>query len=85
MAFSISGVMMILYQAVNFSKVTACRQEAWLKSTELVTHQKMDHPSNQSLYHSKCEILVSGTKKIIWRQIPNGKSKQFKIMLSGNL
>lgn len=80
-----SFLIAILYQAVNFSKVTACRQEAWLKSTELLTHQKMSRTSAKNLFHAKCNIRVSGKKNIIWRELPIGKAQHFNLMLSGKL
>jgi hypothetical protein len=85
MVLSISCIILILHKAVRFSSDTACRQEAWLKSIELLSYQKMSKENKTILFHKNCQFRVQMNKTVSWREIKNSNSHQLNFSLLGNL
>jgi hypothetical protein len=74
-------------QAVRFHRATVCRQEAWLKSTELRTSALLDHArKTQKAFHTGCHTSFYRYADIItWRKWNESKKKIFELDLKGKL
>lgn len=84
---SLSVLIVLMIQAVAFHQATVCRQEAWLKSTELKTRSLLSSPaSHERDWHLSCRIhLVREQEEITWQKLPNLKRHQFHLELRGPL
>lgn len=84
---AISTLLGLLIQAVTFHKATVCRQEAWLKSTELRTRALLFKPAPfERDWHLGCRIhLLRSQEEITWQRLPNLTKHEFKLDLTGEL
>jgi hypothetical protein len=84
---AISTLITLMIQAVSFQKATVCRQEAWLKSTELKTRSLLHQPSPvERDWHLNCRIhLLRNQDEITWQRLPHLKKHEFRIDLEGSL
>jgi hypothetical protein len=57
-------------QAVAFQRATVCRQEAWLRSTELLTGALLsDAPAHAASWHPGCNLRVWRNRAtVVWRR-----------------
>ena len=80
-------LVIILSQAVVFHKATVCRQEAWLKSTELVTNGLISNPAPiKREWHLECRLhLIREHNSVSWQKLPGLKKISFKLSLKGHL
>jgi len=84
---AISTLIYLMIQAVSFHRATVCRQEAWLKSTELRTRALLSSPApHERDWHLGCRIhLVRVQEEITWQRLPNLAKHEFKLDLKGEL
>jgi hypothetical protein len=84
---SLSFLIYLMIQAVDFHKSTVCRQEAWLKSVELKTHSLLYQPKPYERdWHLGCRIhLYRSQESISWQRLPNLKKHDFILPLNGAL
>ena len=84
---AISILIYLMIQAVNFHRSTVCRQEAWLKSTELRTRTLLYKPSPfESDWHPRCRIhFIRSNKEINWHRLPLITKHPFTLDLKGKL
>lgn len=84
---AISTLITLMIQAVAFHKATVCRQEAWLKSTELKTRALLSHPSpHERDWHLGCRIhLLRNQEKVTWQRLPSLSKHDFPLDLTGEL
>ncbi len=84
---AISTLITLMIKAVSFQKATVCRQEAWLKSTELKTRSLLYQPaSHERDWHLNCRIhLLRNHDQITWQRLPHLKKHEFQIDLDGAL
>ena len=86
-SLALGGLIFLLIEAVDLHRSTICRQEAWLKSTELKTRSLLSHPS-QHLYqtdqHQGLRIFKLGNK-IFWQRKESKKIHLFDLELKGKL
>lgn len=84
---AISTLIALMIQAVAFHKATVCRQEAWLKSTELRTRALLYHPSpHERDWHLGCRLhLLRNLEEITWQRLPSLTKHDFKLDLAGEL
>lgn len=84
---SLSILIFLLIEAVAFHKATVCRQEAWLKSTELRTRVLLHRPKQKDRsLHLRCRLLVTRkNSEIRWQMLPSLKKNKFTISLDGSL
>jgi len=84
---SLSILILLMTEAVDFHKATLCRQKAWLKSTELVTGRLLHNtPEQEQAFHPGCKISFFRNKEMVsWRRLPTPKSHQFQLKLDGRL
>ena len=87
MLVAISTVIYLMIQAVSFHKATFCRQEAWLKSTELRTRALLYKPTPYERdWHLGCRIhLLRNQGQITWQRLPHLTKHQFNLDLTGDL
>ncbi len=80
-------LLVLLAQAVVFHKATVCRQEAWLKSTELVTNSLLINSAPLKRdWHLGCRIhLVRQHNLVTWQKLPDLKKVPFHLTLKGHL
>ncbi len=83
----LSILIYLMIQAVAFHRATVCRQEAWLKSTELKTRSLLYSPKAiERDWHLGCRIhLLRHQEKISWQKLPNLKKYDFHLVLKGAL
>ena len=84
---AISTLILVMIEAVAFHKATVCRQEAWLKATELRTRTLLGHSNHsQRDFHYGCRIILVGQKEsITWQRLPGFKKYSFDLPLKGHL
>lgn len=84
---AISTLISLMIQAVSFHKATVCRQEAWLKSTELRTRALLYKPApHERDWHLGCRIhLLRNQDAITWQRLPHLKKHEFTLELEGAL
>lgn len=84
---AISTLVTLMVQAVSFHKATVCRQEAWLKSTELKTRSLLHNPpAHERDWHLNCRIhLLRNQEEITWQRLPNLTKNKFELDLKGQL
>jgi hypothetical protein len=77
----------LMVEAVTFHKATHCRQEAWLKSTELITQGLLYGVKKETKgTHLACKLYLSRKKETVtWQRLPDIKKHQFTLELDGNL
>jgi hypothetical protein len=84
---AISMLIYLMIQAVNFQKSTVCRQEAWLKSTELKTRGLLTgRPPLERDWHLGCRIhLLRNHQMISWQRLPSLSKHSFSLEIKGEL
>jgi hypothetical protein len=84
---ALSFLIILLIEAVDFHRATVCRQEAWLKSTELRTRSLLSNPKPRERdWHLQCRIhLVRDQETISWQRLPSLKKHDFDLPLRGAL
>lgn len=84
---SLSILILLMAEAVDFHRATLCRQEAWLKSTELITRNLLfNAPEQERAFHVSCRITLLREKtKVTWKKIPSLKSHHVLLELDGRL
>lgn len=84
---SLSVFVALLIQAVAFHRTTVCRQEAWLKSTEMKTRTLLHNPDTKDRdWHLSCRLLiVRNNDEITWKKLPSLKKHTFSLELKGRL
>lgn len=84
---SLALLVLLLAEAVTFQRATVCRQEAWLKSTELRTRALLTSPTEKEKgWHMSCKILLTREKTLVtWRKLPSLSKKKFILELEGKL
>ena len=84
---ALSTLITLMVQAVSFHKATVCRQEAWLKSTELRTRALLFKPSpHERDWHLNCRIhLLRNQDEVTWQRLPSLSRHQFTLDLEGEL
>ena len=77
----------MLIEAVAFHRATVCRQEAWLKGTELRTEALLYPAKKEDKgFHASCRFLFLRTgEEITWQKIPSLEKRNFKLSLDGKL
>lgn len=85
LAFSV--LVLLMAEAVNFHKATICRQEAWLKSTEMKTRSLLSNPPERDQdWHFRCRLHIRRTKEeISWQRLPSPTRHPFPLPLKGEL
>ena len=83
----LSVLIILVIKAVALHRVPVCRQEAWLKSTELVTRSLLSNPMPRARdWHLGCRIhLLREHNSITWQQLPTMKKHHFELELKGDL
>ena len=83
----LSILILLMAQAVAFHKATVCRQEAWLKSTEMKTRTLLTEVKPYARdWHLSCRILVLRSQnQLTWQRLPRLTRHQFVIPLKGKL
>jgi hypothetical protein len=84
---ALSVIIALMIQAVAFHKATVCRQEAWLKSTEMRTRALLHNPRLKDRdWHVGCRLLVvRDQEEITWRKLPSLIKYSFSLELKGHL
>jgi hypothetical protein len=80
-------LIVLMIQAVSFHRATVCRQEAWLKSTELATYALLSNPKSQDrALHLGCKLQVYRKEThITWQVLPSYRKHKFSLSLDGSL
>jgi hypothetical protein len=84
---SLSILVTLLLQGVNFHRATVCRQEAWLKSAELKTRSLLSKPkSHERDWHLACRLHVLRKQdRVSWQRLPKTEANEFHLPLKGSL
>lgn len=84
---SLAILIFLLAEAVDFHKATVCRQEAWLKGTEMRTRALLsDAPEKDKDWHMGCKLFLQRKRAVItWRKLPSIFEKEFVLELEGAL
>lgn len=84
---SFSVLILLMVKAVDFHKATVCRQEAWLKSTELKTRSLLTEESQKDQnIHPRCRLFIKRDgENITWQRMPALSSHSFVLPLKGKL
>ena len=84
---ALSTLIYLMVQAVSFHRATVCRQEAWLKSTELKTRALLSNPSPYERdWHLGCRIhLYRAQETVTWQRLPSLTKHDFTLDLAGEL
>lgn len=84
---SLAILIYLMAEAVTFQRATVCRQEAWLKSTELRTRALLTSPPEKEKgWHMSCKLLLYRKKTLVtWRRLPSLMKKEFILELEGKL
>lgn len=84
---SLSVLVWLMIQAVDFHRATICRQKAWLKSTELITRSKLSRSTSpESAVDLDCRLFLTRSQdKVLWRQGLSLKQHTFTLELVGDL
>lgn len=84
---SLSILILLMVEAVDFHKSTLCRQEAWLRSTELTTRTLLfNAPEQERGFHLGCKTTFLREKALVtWKRITSSKSHRFLLELDGHL
>lgn len=80
-------MLLIVSRAINYHKLTVCRQKAWLKSFELESASRLNSPHFiKHRFESSCLIKVSKSgPSVLWFDAKNLKLHRFDLSLKGNL
>jgi hypothetical protein len=83
----ISLLLFIVGQAVEFHHATVCRQEAWLKGTELITRSLLTKARHRErTWHASCKLQFVRLKQdVTWQKIPSLKKHYLQLALEGEL
>lgn len=86
-ALSLTLLVLLLIQAVEFQRSTVCRQEAWRKSLELKTKTLLFEPqSHEKDWHLVCRLYLTRKQdEISWQRLPGLANHRFDLTLDGNL
>ena len=84
---SLSILILLIAEGVDFHRATLCRQKAWLRSTELVTGKLLHNAKNhERSFDPGCKTIFLREKATVtWRRLPKVKSHQFLLELDGHL
>ena len=84
---SLSILILLMVEAVAFHKATVCRQEAWLKSTEMKTRTLLTEVKPHARdWHLGCRIHILRTQdQITWQSLPHLNKHDFTLPLKGKL
>jgi len=84
---ALSILVLLMIEAVAFHKATVCRQEAWLKGTELITKTLLSKGSpSENSFLPGCKIhLIQRDKSVYWQNLMNLKKHPLVLNLKGNL
>lgn len=84
---ALSILITLMIQAVDFHKSTVCRQEAWLKGTELKTRSLLSDPKpREREWHLNCRIhILRAQEEITWQRLPHLTKHSFDLPLKGAL
>jgi L-rhamnose isomerase len=84
---AISVLIVLMIQAVDFHKATVCRQEAWLKGTELITRSHLSNPKPyEREWHLNCRLhILREQESISWQRLPHLTKHAFNLPLKGEL
>jgi hypothetical protein len=77
----------LMVQTVAFHKSTVCRQEAWLRGTEMLTRALLTSPRVlERNWHLSCRIHLTRHNNLVkWQRLPHLKSHSFELDLKGSL
>lgn len=77
----------IMIESVAFHRATVCRQEAWLKSTELLTRALLLKPkAKEREWHLGCRLhFTRSEQEVTWQKLPSLKKRHFALSLDGRL
>lgn len=79
-------LVILMLQAVGLHKATVCRQEAWLKSTELLTRSLLSADFKEKEWHLRCQLLIiKNQDQILWQRLPSVRKHQFFLEINGKL
>jgi hypothetical protein len=84
---SLSILVTLLIQGVNFHRATVCRQEAWLKSTEVKTRSLLSKPNSRERdWHLSCRLhVLREHDRVSWERLPQTKAHRFELPIEGSL
>ena len=84
---TLSLLVFCFIEAVALHRATVCRQQAWLRSTELITGATLtDQSRSQSSYLIDCQIVVSlNEESVSWRNLKTLKKNIVEVDLKGSL
>jgi hypothetical protein len=84
---SLSILVVLMIQAVDFHKATVCRQKAWQKSTELLTRNFLSEPKPiERSWELGCRIhLVRNHDEVTWQRLPSLNAHKFVLPVKGSL
>lgn len=84
---SLGILVWLMTEAVSLHRANVCRQEAWLKSTELRTRALLHDPKDREKdWHLGCRLILfrDGTT-ITWRRLPSLTEHNFELDLGDSL
>ena len=86
-SLSLSLLILLMIKAVDFQTSTVCRQNAWLKSTELKTRVLLHRPMDKEMsLDPKCRTFIRRTgKEVSWQRLPSFKRHEFHLKLKGKI
>lgn len=77
---SLSFLILVFIESIKFHRKTVCRQEAYLKSTELLTKGLLSRHGNARDWHHGCRILFQqNSQEVHWN------THLFSLNLQGKL
>jgi hypothetical protein len=86
-SLSLSLLVLLLIKAVDFQNSTVCRQNAWLKGTELKTGLLLHRPMDKEVaLDPKCRTIIKRHgKEVSWQRLPSFKRHEFHLKLKGKI
>ena len=77
----------VMIEAVAFHQATVCRQNAWLKGTELQTSTLLYRAKDYAqAVDASCKLhVILKHKRVSWRRLPNLGKHAFNLPLSGKI
>ncbi len=86
-SLSLSLLILLMIKAVDLQTSTVCRQNAWLKSTELKTRALLHKPLEKEIaLDPKCRTFIRRTaQEVSWQRLPSIKRHEFHLKLKGKI
>ena len=84
---SLTLLVVIAMESVEFYKASVCRQKAWLKGAELQTRTLLhEPPQRDQAVDVSCHLYVQRSgSHITWQRLPNFRKHLFELPLRGKL